>query len=121
MLEEILIYKLHYFVAIILMLLGLYAVIAFRNLIKKVMGLMIFQTSALLFYIALSKVENAIPPILKKSIDVSASDVVIYENPVPHVLMLTAIVVGVAIYSVAFAIIFLIKQNFNSLEEEDIL
>jgi len=102
-----------YWFVIVLMMMGLYIVIAQENLIKKVVGLNIFQVSVFLFYISMGKVENGTPPILYalKSL---------YSNPLPHVLILTAIVVGVATTSLGLAMIVKIKRDFGTIEDDEI-
>lgn len=106
----------HYYnwIAIALMMLGLFAVIVSGNLIKKLIGMSVFQTSVLLFYIAMGRVEGGRAPIIN---DPSAT----YVNPVPHVLMLTAIVVGIATLAVGLALASRIKLSFGSIEEDAIL
>lgn len=93
-----------YSFAIILFACGLYITLASQNRIKKLFGLGIFQNSVLWFYIALAKVENGVPPIL---VDANLK----YSNPLPHVLMLTAIVVSVATLSLGIALIIKIKSK----------
>jgi multicomponent Na+:H+ antiporter subunit C len=104
----------NYWIAILLMSAGLYAVIGAGNLIKKLIGLAIFQTSVLLFYISMGYVEGGRFPILEK-------EAALYINPLPHVLMLTAIVVGVATFAVGLALAVRIREIYGSVEEEDIL
>jgi multicomponent Na+:H+ antiporter subunit C len=104
----------NYYATVLLMVIGMYIMISSRNLIKKLVGMTIFQTSVLLFYISLGLVKNAFPPILK------AEQNVTYSNPIPHVLMLTAIVVGVATLSVGLAIALRIKESFGTIDESDI-
>lgn len=82
----------------ILMVLGFYIVVNDKNLIKKMMGLSVLQASVLLFYISLGYVKSSLPPIL-------TSNFHLYTNPIPHVLMLTAIVVGIATFSVGLSIV----------------
>ncbi|WGJ62391.1 cation:proton antiporter subunit C [Wolbachia endosymbiont of Frankliniella intonsa] len=82
----------------ILMVLGFYIIVNDKNLIKKMMGLSVLQTSVLLFYISLGYVKSSLPPIL-------TSNFHLYTNPIPHVLMLTAIVVGIATFSVGLSIV----------------
>lgn len=98
--------SINYSFSILLFGLGLYLVFASHDLMKKLFGLSIFQTSALWFYISIAKVHNANPPIIYNN---SAS--IIYSNPLPHVLMLTAIVVGVTILSLGFSLIIEIKKE----------
>jgi len=100
-------------VVIVLMMVGLYIVIAHGNLIKKIVGLSIFQTSVFIFYISMAKVEGGTAPILAESISQ-------YSNPLPHVLILTAIVVGIATTALALALAVRIKEAYGSIEEDEI-
>jgi multicomponent Na+:H+ antiporter subunit C len=104
-----------YIIVVILMMVGLFIVIARTNLIKKLVGLSIFQTSVFLFYISLGKVAGGTAPILTDSADT------LYSNPLPHVLILTAIVVGVATTALGLALILRINEAFASIEEDDII
>lgn len=104
----------NYWVSIVLMLIGFYGVINGGNLVKKLIGMSIFQTSVLLFYIAVSRIEGAASPILREGVTV-------YTNPLPHVLMLTAIVVGIATLAVGLAIVVRIKEAYGTIEEDEIL
>ena len=97
----------------ILFLLGLFIIIRESNLIKKVIGLNIFQSSVFIFYLIISKVDGGAPPILNDYH-------LIYSNPLPHVLILTAIVVSIATTSLALALIIKIKQKYNSIEENEL-
>jgi len=105
----------NYYMAVIIMLIGLYAMIAKSNLIKKVIGLNIFQTAIYLFYISIADVEGGTAPILVPGTDV------VYVNPLPHVLILTAIVVGVSITAVAYALAIRIYQSYGTIEEDELL
>ncbi|BET35822.1 MULTISPECIES: cation:proton antiporter subunit C [Wolbachia] len=87
----------------ILMVLGFYIIVNDKNLIKKMMGLSVLQASVLLFYISLGYVKSSLPPIL-------TSNFHLYTNPIPHVLMLTAIVVGIATFSVGLSIVVRIER-----------
>ena len=107
----------NYVIYIVLMLIGLYAVLARSNLVRKVIGLTILQTAVFLFYISIGKVKDGTVPVTWAEKPAAVP----YENPVPHVLMLTAIVVGVAVTAVALALIVRIKAAYGSIEEEDIL
>ena len=98
---------------IVLLLIGLFIIIRETNLIKKVIGLNIFQTAVFIFYLIISKVENGIPPIL---IGTDA----IYSNPLPHVLILTAIVVSIATTSLALALIVNIKKKHKTIEDDEL-
>ena len=103
----------NYWVVVVLMMVGFYIVIAHGNLIKKVVGLSIFQTSVFIFYISMAKVDGGTAPILAEGIKQ-------YSNPLPHVLILTAIVVGIATTALALALAVRIKEAYGSIEEEEI-
>ena len=136
----------NYVVVIILMMVGLYIVFASRNLIKKLVGLSVFQTSVFLFYITLAKIAGAQPPILVKDkstksgydeysqyiepvqtaasgntyyLPSTGSDI-LYSNPLPHVLILTAIVVGVATLAIGLALSVRIREVYRTIEMDDI-
>ena len=104
----------NYWVAIALMMMGLYLVIACGNLVKKMVGLNIFQTAVFLLYITMSKVAGGTAAILKDGFTV-------YSNPLPSVLILTAIVVAVATTAVGLAIIVRIKHAYGTIEDDDIM
>lgn len=143
----------NYAVIIVLMMLGLYVVFAARNLIKKLVGLSVFQTSVFLFYISIGKVSGGQPPILVDdhggghgdshggdAAGHAAADIVqvaaagkdaavhavrhapeaIYSNPLPHVLILTAIVVGVATLAIGLALTVRIREVYGTIEEDEI-
>ena len=110
---EIIISHINYWVAIVLMMIGFYALIARGNLIKTIVGLNIFQTSVFLLYITFGKVNGGSAPILSKNI-------LVYSNPLPHVLILTAIVVGVATTSLGLALVVRIKESYGTIEEDEI-
>ncbi len=103
-----------YWITVFLMIAGLYVVIARGNLIKKLIGLGIFQTSVYLLYIAPGKLIGGTAPII-------ASGFGTYSNPLPHVLILTAIVVGVATLALGLAIVVRIHEAYGSIEEDEIL
>ena len=107
----------HYIIYILLMMIGLYGVLAKGNLVKKVIGLNILQTAVFLFYLSIGKVDDATTPVLWEG----KSDAIPYENPLPHVLMLTAIVVGVSITAVALALLVRMKRAYNTVDEGEIL
>jgi multicomponent Na+:H+ antiporter subunit C len=111
---EFILAKYNYWIYIFLMMTGFYAVVAKRNLVKKIIGLNIFQTAVFLFYISIAKVMGGTAPILLEG-------TVLYDNPLPHCLILTAIVVSVSTTAVALAIIILIKRAFGTIEEDQIL
>ena len=104
----------NYWIVIVLMMTGFYVVISRGNLIKKVIGLSIFQTSVFLLYITMGKVRGATAPILDPRFES-------YSNPLPSVLILTAIVVGVATTAVALALIVRIREAYGTIEEDEIL
>jgi len=103
----------NYWVVITLMMTAFYVVIARGNLIKKIIGLNIFQTSVFLLYISMGKVTGGTAPILADSIET-------YSNPLPHVLILTAIVVGVATTALGLALVVRIKEAYGTIEEDEI-
>jgi multicomponent Na+:H+ antiporter subunit C len=149
MLEEgsifnaLLVERLNYFIYVVLLLIGLWAMIAKNNLIKKLIGMSIFQTAIILFYVSIGVKEGAtIPiylpehdphatsvladsnltePILAKPQALDASLVPNYTNPLPHVLMLTAIVVGVATLGLALSICLRIYRAYGTVEEDELL
>ena len=108
--------KYNYWIVIILFTTGLYGVMARQNLIKKIIALNVFQTAVLLFYVSLSKIEGGTAPILIKG-----AKHVIYDNPLPQVLMLTAIVVGISTTAVALSFVMLIYREYGTIEEDQIL
>jgi multicomponent Na+:H+ antiporter subunit C len=93
------------------MMMGLYMVIASSNLIKKLIGMSVFQVSVFILYISFGKITKGSPPIITDNVDV-------YSNPLPHVLILTAIVVGVATTSLGLALIVRIKEAYGSTDED---
>lgn len=104
---------LNYWIAILLLIVGLYIVIARGNLVKKLIGLSIFQTSVYLIYIAPGKIIGATAPIVAEGFK-------LYSNPLPHVLILTAIVVGVATLALGLAIVVRINEAYGTIEEDRI-
>ena len=103
----------NYWIVIFLMMMGLYMVIASSNLIKKIVGLSVFQVSVFILYITFGKITEGSPPIITDNVD-------IYSDPVTHVLILTAIVVGVATTSVGLALVVRIQEAYGSIDEDDI-
>lgn len=103
----------NYWAIIVLMMIGLYIVVSRGNLVKKIVGLNIFQTSVFLLYITMGKVSGGTAPILVEGADV-------YSNPLPHVLILTAIVVGVATTALGLALVVRIKAAYGTVEEDEI-
>ena len=106
----------NYWIVIVLMMAGLYILIARYNLVKKMIGLGVFQTSIFYLYITLGKVEGGTAPILIEN----PPEPIVYSNPLPHVLILTAIVVGVATTAVALALTVRIFETFGTIEEDEI-
>ena len=130
----------NYWVVIFLMMVGFYILISRGNLIKKIVGLNVFQTSVFMLYISMGKVRGGTPPILIEGEGeaghgaaeggaetavgaaeaASAAAEVVYSNPLPHVLILTAIVVGIATTSVGLALAVRIKEVYGTIEEDEI-
>jgi len=103
----------NYFITIFLMVAGLYIVIARGNMIKKLVGLALFQTAVYLLYIAPGKIIGGTAPVLNPAFQV-------YANPLPHVLILTAIVVGVATLALGLAIVARVHEAYGTIEEDEI-
>ena len=103
----------NYWAFIFLMMVGFYILISQGNLIKKLVGLNIFQTSVFILYISMGKVRGGTAPIL------TAGDPV-YSNPLPHVLILTAIVVGVATLALGLSLVVRIHETYGTVEEDEI-
>ena len=140
---QLLVERLNYFIYIVLLMIGLWAMIAKNNLIKKLIGMSIFQTAIILFYVSTAVKENATIPIYLPEHDphgthlisesnqsgemihapqvLEASLVSGYTNPLPHVLMLTAIVVGVATLGLALSVCLRIYRAYGTIEEDDLL
>ena len=109
---------LNYWLFIMLMMTGLFIVISRGNLIKKIVGLNIFQTSVFMFYISIGKVAGGTAPIFPLDMKINPST--LYSNPLPHVLILTAIVVGIATTALGLALIVRIREAFGTIEDEEI-
>ena len=140
---QLLVERLNYFIYIVLLMIGLWAMIAKNNLIKKLIGMSIFQTAIILFYVSTAVKEDATIPIYLPEYDphgtelntesnqsdetihspqvLDASLVSDYTNPLPHVLMLTAIVVGVATLGLALSVCLRIYRAYGTIEEDDLL
>lgn len=103
----------NYWIVMILMMIGFYIVIAQGNLVKKLVGLTLFQTSVFIMYISMGKIEGATAPILVEG-------ETLYSNPLPHVLILTAIVVGIATTALGLALVVRIKESYGSIEEDEL-
>jgi multicomponent Na+:H+ antiporter subunit C len=119
--------KYNYWIYITLMMIGLYAMIAKNNLVKKIVGMNIFQTAIILFYVSIGAKKGATIPIIEHAHgnahgSVSHTiEVAHYINPLPHVLMLTAIVVSVATLGVALALAIKVYNRHKTLEEDEII
>ena len=103
----------NYWIVIMLMMAGFYVVIARGNLVKKIVGLNVFQASVFVLYISMGKVSGGTAPII-------AEGITVYSNPLPHVLILTAIVVGVATAALGLALVVRINEAYGTIEEDEI-
>ena len=103
----------NYWIVIFLMMTGFYVVISSGNLVKKIVGLSLFQASVFILYISLGKITGGTVPILREGIT-------LYSNPLPHVLILTAIVVGVSTTALGLALVVRIKEAYDTVEEDEI-
>ncbi len=101
----------NYYIVVVLMMIGFYVVIARGNMVKKIMGLNLFQTSAFILFISAGKIMGGSTPILRDGVEV-------YSNPLPHVLILTAIVVGVATTAVGLALSVRINEAYGNIEDD---
>ena len=105
----------HYWVFAVLLMIGFYAVIAKPNLIKKLLGLSLFQSAVFLLYITMGKVEGATAPIFQ-----AGSPEQLFSNPLPQVLILTAIVVGISTTALGLGIVIRIREEYDTIEEHEI-
>ena len=140
--SQLLLERLNYFIYVVLLLIGLWAMIAKNNLIKKLIGMSIFQTAIILFYVSIGVKEKATIPIylpehdphgIHLKIDINGSEQILkpqvleaslvsgYTNPLPHVLMLTAIVVGVATLGLALSVCLRIYRGYGTAEEDELM
>lgn len=111
----------NYWVVILLMMVGFYTMISRGNLIKKMVGLNVFQTSVFMLYISMGKIRGGTAPILMDAHGGGGeAEHVLYSNPLPHVLILTAIVVGIATTAVGLALVVRINETYGSIEEDEI-
>ena len=122
----------NYWVVILLMMVGFYILISRGNLVKKIVGLNVFQTSVFMLYISMGRITGGTPPILVDDPHGTDEDLsgaeglhegvaeVVYSNPLPHVLILTAIVVGIAVTSVGLALAVRVKEAYGTMEEDEI-
>ena len=102
-----------YLMIVILLAIGLYGILGKRNLMKKIIGLNIFQVSVIMFYVSMGKVRGGTAPIYAEGFE-------LYSNPLPHVLMLTAIVVGVATTALGLALVVRTHEAYGTIEEDEI-
>ncbi len=105
----------NYWAVVVLMMIGFYTLIARGNLVKKLIGLSIFQTSVFMLYISMGKIAGGTAPIL-----IDGAEGRIYSNPIPHVLILTAIVVGVATTALGLSLVVRINEAFGTIEEDEL-
>lgn len=110
---ELFLAKYNYWIVIVLMMVGLYVVVSRGNLVKKIIGLNVFQTSVFLLYISLGKVEGGTAPILTGKDE-------LFSNPLPHVLILTAIVVGIATTALGLSLVVRIREAYDTIEDDEI-
>jgi len=122
----------NYWAVIVLMMVGFYTLIARGNLIKKLIGLNIFQTSVIIMYVSFGKIAGGTAPILLEAGErgeeavegaegaEAAAEAILYSNPIPHVLMLTAIVVGVATLALGLSLVVRIKEAYGTIEEDEL-
>lgn len=106
----------HHVAVVTMFCMGLYIVISRDNLVKKMMGLNIFQVAVILFYVSMGKVTGGTAPIIPEG-----GGEVLYSNPIPHVLMLTAIVVGVATMALGLSLVVRIQEAYGTAEEDEIV
>jgi multicomponent Na+:H+ antiporter subunit C len=122
---DLLVSHFNYFISICLMMIGLHAMMAKMNLVKKLIGMNIFQWSIILFFVSTGAKRGATIPILEGGHGHQGAEAIVqashYVNPLPHVLMLTAIVVGVGTTGVALALLLRIYRTYHTLEEDEIL
>lgn len=105
----------NYWIAVLLLMTGFYAVVAKRNMVKKLIGLSLFQAAVFLLYITMGKVDGGTAPIFT-----SANSEQIFSNPLPQVLILTAIVVGISTTALGLAIVVRTKEEYGTIEEDEI-
>lgn len=105
----------NYWMVVVLMMTGLYVVMTRGNLVKKMIGLNLFQVSVIMLYVSMGKVEGGTAPVL-----IEGAPNTVYTNPLPHVLMLTAIVVGVATTALGLALVIRIREAYGTTDEDEI-
>ncbi|MCX8022204.1 MAG: cation:proton antiporter subunit C [Syntrophorhabdaceae bacterium] len=120
MMMDFILAKFNYWVYVVLIMIGFYGMMTKKNLMKKLIGMNIFQWSIILFYISIGSKKNATLPIIM-DIHSHAPSAADYINPLPHVLMLTAIVVGVATTGIALTLLVLIYKRYGTIEEDEVI
>jgi multicomponent Na+:H+ antiporter subunit C len=115
---ELILARYVYFLVVVLLAIGLFGMLERRNLVKKIIAMLIFQTAIYVFFIEGSVKEDATAPVIDPEVGTAAAE---YVNPLPHLLILTAIVVGVAVVGVAFALLLRLHQAYGTLDEDAIL
>lgn len=110
----------NYWVVVVLMMTGFYIIMARRNLVKKIIGLNILQAAVILLYVSMGKIRGGTAAILVSDGHGGYAEGVVYSNPLPHVLMLTAIVVGVATTALGLALVVRIQEAYGTIEEDEI-
>ncbi len=122
---DIIVAKYNYWIYVLLMMIGMYTMLSKNNLLKKVVGMSIFQTAIIVFYVSIGAKKGASIPIIEHvhghEVAGQAIEAIHYVNPLPHVLMLTAIVVSVSTLGVALAIILAIHRRYGTTEEDELL
>ncbi|MBT0958684.1 cation:proton antiporter subunit C [Alphaproteobacteria bacterium KMM 3653] len=120
---EFILGHMNYWLFIVLMMVGFYIVVAKGNLLKKIVGLNIFQVAVFMLYISVGKITGGTAPIFPADLTghIEYDPSILYSNPLPHVLILTAIVVGVATTSLGLALIVRIREGFDSIEEDELV
>ena len=113
--SEYILGHMNYWLFVILMMTGLYIVVAKGNLLKKIVGLNLFQVAVFMLYISMGKVTGGTAPILTDNPNE------VYSNPLPHVLILTAIVVGISTTALGLALIVRINETYGTIEEDEVL
>lgn len=113
----------NYWLFVILMMIGFYIVVAKGNLLKKMIGLNIFQVAVFMLYISVGKITGGTAPIFPTNLKgyLKYDPDIVYSNPLPHVLILTAIVVGIATTSLGLALIVRIREEFDTIEEDELV
>jgi len=113
----------NYIAAVILILIGTFAMISVKNLVHKIIGMVLLQMGVILYFVSVAAKEKAKIPIIPEALrhDHGSLDVSQFANPLPHALMLTAIVVGVATLGVALVLVIALYRSYQTLEENEIL